>query len=118
MAPPGGGTPLPFFEFFLRVQAIGNGPAHQRCLEGAPAELRKIPRSDISRADFTWCMTALTCAWRIKETAIKLMELRGKARDNGEMYARRAAQNIASGRRVPPALRAPLNLAPPALLRP
>lgn len=70
-------------------------PSYQRCLEGAPPNHGNTG-PDVSRADFTWCMTALTWGWSIEETAGKLMELSGKARENGEIYAHRTAQNAAS----------------------
>jgi len=70
-------------------------PSYQRCLEGAPPNHGNTG-PDISRADFTWCMTALTWGWNIEDTADKLLELSGKARENGELYAHRTAQNAAS----------------------
>jgi hypothetical protein len=70
-------------------------PSYQRCLEGAPPNHGKTG-PDISRADFTWCMTTLTWGWSVEETASKLMELSGKARENGEIYAHRTAQNAAA----------------------
>ncbi|MBZ5729130.1 MAG: RepB family DNA primase [Acidobacteriia bacterium] len=83
----------------LRVSPIRSAgrkwPSYQRCLEGAPPNHGNTG-PDTSRADFTWCMTALTWGWSIEETADKLMELSGKARENGEIYAHRTAQNAAS----------------------
>jgi hypothetical protein len=70
-------------------------PSYQRCLEGAPPNHGNTG-PDISRADFTWCMTALTWGWGIEETADKLRDLSVKARENGEIYAHRTAQNAAS----------------------
>ena len=67
-------------------------PSYQRCVEGAP-ENRDKSGPDISRADFTWCMTALTWGWGVEETAIRLMEESSKARENGERYALMTAQN-------------------------
>ena len=37
-------------------------PSYQRCVQDAP-ENRDKTGPDISRADFTWCMTALTWGW-------------------------------------------------------
>ncbi len=44
-------------------------------------------RPDISRADFTWCRTAIEWGWGIQDTARRLMELSSKAKENGERYA-------------------------------
>ena len=38
---------------------------------------------DISRADFVWCMTAITWGWSTDETAERLMEESAKAQENG-----------------------------------
>src|SRR6266851_4494357 len=51
---------------------------------------------DISRADFTWCMTALDWDWSIEEVVERLMTLSSKARENGENYALLTAQNAAA----------------------
>jgi len=52
-------------------------------------------RPDISRADFTWCRTAIEWGWSEEATASRLMELSSKARENGETYARMTAHNAA-----------------------
>jgi hypothetical protein len=67
-------------------------PSYQRCVQGAP-ENRDKSGPDISRADFTWCMTALTWGWTVEDTAVRLMEESAKARENGERYALITAQN-------------------------
>jgi homoserine acetyltransferase len=41
-------------------------------------------------------MTALDWGWNIEETAARLMEVSSKARENGERYAARTAQNAAA----------------------
>ena len=55
-------------------------------------------RPDISRADFTWCRTAIEWGWSTQDTAPRLMELRSKAKENGERYAvltaTRAAKSV------------------------
>jgi len=66
-----------------------NWPNYERCVEGAPPNHGNTG-PDICRADFTWCMTAVTWGWSMEDTADKLMELSAKARDN------RTAQNAAS----------------------
>ena len=53
-------------------------------------------RPDVSRADFTWCMTAISRGHGIEETAARLMEESVKARENGEAYALLTAQNAAA----------------------
>jgi hypothetical protein len=70
-------------------------PSYQRCVLGAP-ENRDKTGPDVSRADFTWCMTAITWGWSIEETAANLLEISAKARENGERYALMTAQNAAA----------------------
>lgn len=70
-------------------------PNYQRCLENAPPNHGNTG-PDVSRADFTWCMTALDWGWNIEETAARLMEVSTKARENGERYAARTAHNAAA----------------------
>lgn len=53
-------------------------PDYQRCLEQAPPNHGKTG-PDVSRADFTWCMTALDWGWTIDEAATRLMEVSAKA---------------------------------------
>ena len=70
-------------------------PSYLRCVQGAP-ETRDKTGPDISRADFTWCMTAISWGHGIEETAAQLMEESSKARENGERYALMTAQNAAA----------------------
>ena len=63
-------------------------------MEGAPLNQDKTG-PDISRADFVWCMTAITWGWTIEETAARLMEESTKAQENGEPYTDRTARNAA-----------------------
>ncbi len=73
-------------------------PSYQRCVEGAPpTHSRTGP--DISRADFTWCLIATDWGWSIAETAARLMQESGKARQNGPRYALRTAQRAAAARK-------------------
>jgi hypothetical protein len=62
-------------------------PSYQRCVNDAPLNHDKTG-PDISRADFTWCMTAISWGHGIEATAERLMEESSKARENGERYAR------------------------------
>jgi hypothetical protein len=52
--------------------------------------------ADISRAEFTWCMTAIDWGWDIEQVVPRLIELSSKARENGENYALLTAQNAAA----------------------
>jgi len=69
-------------------------PDYQRCVQGAPS-IHRGGRPDISRADFTWCRTAIEWGWSVKETASRLMELSSKAREDGQRYALRTATRAA-----------------------
>jgi RepB DNA-primase from phage plasmid len=71
-------------------------PSYQRCVQHAPPAPGGENRPDISRADFTWCMTALAWGWSMEATAAHLMEESSKAQENGERYAFRTAQNAAA----------------------
>ncbi|MGH9354097.1 MAG: DNA-primase RepB domain-containing protein [Terriglobia bacterium] len=72
-------------------------PSYQLCLQGAPPT-HGDDRPDISRADFTWCRTAIEWGWSTEATASRLLELSSKARENGERYAQltaaRAAESV------------------------
>lgn len=70
-------------------------PSYERCVEGAP-ERHGGGGKDISRADFTWCLTAIDWGWGIEETAARLLEVSPKARENGDAYAHVTARNAAS----------------------
>jgi hypothetical protein len=67
-------------------------PSYQRSLDGAPLNSEGTG-PDTSRADFVWCMTAISWGWRKDETAEKLMEESTKAKTNGKTYADLTAQN-------------------------
>lgn len=70
-------------------------PSYAFCVQHAPMTHGEN-RPDISRADFTWCRTAIEWGWSIPDTAGRLMELSTKARENGERYAIRTATNAAA----------------------
>jgi hypothetical protein len=70
-------------------------PSYQRCVNDAPLNHDKSG-PDISRADFTWCMTAISWGHGIEATAERLMEESAKARENGERYAMLTAENAAA----------------------
>ena len=70
-------------------------PSYARCVDGAPLNHDETG-PDISKADFVWCMTAITWGWTIEETKERLMEESGKAQENGERYAELTARNAAA----------------------
>jgi hypothetical protein len=70
-------------------------PDYERCLLGAPPN-HGDTGPDTSRADFTWCMTALDWGFDNAETTAKLMEVSAKAKENGLRYAALTTQNAAA----------------------
>jgi hypothetical protein len=70
-------------------------PSYARCVEGAPLN-HGGNGPDISRADFVWCMTAISWGWSVSETAERLVEESEKAQENGESYASLTARNAAA----------------------
>ncbi len=90
-----------------RPQGERKWPDYQRCLDGAPLNHAKTG-PDTSRADFTWCMVASDWGWSIEDTARRLMDESGKARENGDGYAMvtaRKAADAAARRTGTPATR-------------
>jgi hypothetical protein len=69
-------------------------PSYSRCLEGAPLNSEQTG-PDVSRADFVFCMTAITWGWSVRQTAERLMEESTKAQANGRNYAELTARNAA-----------------------
>jgi hypothetical protein len=69
-------------------------PSYARCVDGAPLNNDETG-PDISKADFVWCMTAITWGWTVDETKARLMEESAKAQENGERYADLTARNAA-----------------------
>jgi hypothetical protein len=72
-------------------------PSYKFCLDNAPLAHREN-KPDTSRADFTWCRTAIEWGWSTEATAGRLLELSAKAKENGERYATltatRAAESV------------------------
>ena len=56
------------------------------CLDGAPLNSEGTG-PDTSRADFVWCMTAITWGRSVDQTAERLLEESAKAKTNGTGYA-------------------------------
>jgi len=73
----------------------GKWPSYQYCLSRAP-KAHGADHPDVSRADFTWCMTAIDWGWTAEETAGRLMQESPKARENGQQYALNTAINAAA----------------------
>jgi hypothetical protein len=69
-------------------------PSYARSVDGAPLNHDETG-PDISKADFVWCMTAITWGWTVDETKARLMEESTKAQENGERYADLTARNAA-----------------------
>ena len=80
----------------LRVSPLRSRhwPDYQRIVEGAPPNQGNTG-PDISRADFLWAMMAAQRGRSIDAIAERLMQVSSKARENGELYARRTAANAA-----------------------
>jgi len=85
-----------------RVSPIGRPtrkkwPSYKFCLDHAPLAHGEN-KPDVSRADFTWCRTAIEWGWSTQATASRLLELSAKAKENGERYATltatRAAESV------------------------
>jgi hypothetical protein len=82
-----------------RVSPIGQPtrkrwPSYKFCVQHAPMT-HGDDKPDISRADFTWCRTAIEWGWSTQATARRLLELSEKAKENGEAYAVLTATNAA-----------------------
>jgi hypothetical protein len=69
-------------------------PDYARCLQSAPQN-HSGTGPDVSRADFTWCLTAIDWGFGVQETASKLLEVSAKAKENGQRYASLTAENAA-----------------------
>ena len=78
------------------ARAISNRkwPSYAHALDGAPLD-SEGQGPDRSRADFVWCMTAITWGFDINETAKRLLEESSKARAAGKGYAELTARNAA-----------------------
>jgi len=94
VAPPETTDPAPI-HILRRCPGAKGWPSYQRCVDNAPPA-RGGGRPDISRADFTFCLLALDWGWSVEETAARLLQESGKARENGEAYALRTARNAAA----------------------
>ena len=73
----------------------GKWPSYQYCVDRAPKS-HGDDKPDISRADFTWCITAIDWGHSPEDTASRLMIESTKAQENGERYALDTARNAAA----------------------
>jgi len=104
VAPPDVFAPLP------PARSVSNRrwPSYSDSLAGAPMN-RDGKGPDRSRADFVWCMTAITWGFGVDATAERLMEESTKAREYGKGYADLTARNAALAvERRRPTPRAPI----------
>jgi hypothetical protein len=92
-------------------------PSYERCLQQAPESTSGGRKR--THADFTFCCIAIDHFRRTpEETAAKLMEVSGKAQENGEAYALRQAMNAAERVAANPRSRSRQDRGEPALARP
>jgi RepB DNA-primase from phage plasmid len=70
-------------------------PSYAETLAGAPRN-RAGDGPDRSKADFVWCMTAISWGYGIEETAARLLVESQKAREEGKNYADGTAKNAAA----------------------
>ena len=70
-------------------------PSYADTLAGAPGN-RAGDGPDRSKADFVWCMTAISWGYGIEETAARLLIESRKAREEGKSYADGTAKNAAA----------------------
>ena len=85
----------PLAEAPARALGTRKWPSYAHALDSAPLD-SEGHGPDRSRADFVWCMTAITWGFGVDETAERLIEESRKARANGKTYAVRTARNAAA----------------------
>jgi hypothetical protein len=94
VAPPEDHTPLPPPRAPAMAGSNRRWPSYSQALDGAPLD-SEGHGPDRSRADFVWCMTAITWGFGVDETAVRLIEESSKARTAGKAYAELTARNAA-----------------------
>jgi RepB DNA-primase from phage plasmid len=94
VAPPEEFAPLPVTPARSALGGNRPWPSYAHALDGAPLD-SEGHGPDRSRADFVWCMTAITWGFGVDETAERLLEESTKARANGKSYAVTTARNAA-----------------------
>jgi hypothetical protein len=75
-----------------RVGRAGKWPSYRYCIDDEP-KARGGEHPDISRADFTWCVTAIDWGHSIDHVSSQLMEESAMARANGQQCGLITAAN-------------------------
>jgi hypothetical protein len=78
----------------LQHTGVRKWPSYRKCLDGAPLN-QAGTGPDRSRADYTWCLTALDWGWSVEDVAAQLLEESAKARERGQDYATQTARSAA-----------------------
>src|SRR3954469_5612306 len=94
VAPPEEFAPLPTSPARSILGSNRRWPSYAIALDGAPLNSEETG-PDVSRADFVWCMTAITWGFAKEETAERLMLESAKAKTQGKGYAELTASNAA-----------------------
>jgi hypothetical protein len=95
VAPPEEFAALPPTPPPARVSCNRSWPSYAQALDGAPPD-SEGQGPDRSRADFVWCMTAITWGHTIEAVAERLIAESSKARSAGKGYAAKTARNAAA----------------------
>ena len=77
-------------------------PSYARCLDGAPLNSEETG-PDTSRADFVWCMTALTWGWTSPGDSAKVDGRKRQGPGERAAYAKLTTRNAAARRGTPQA---------------
>jgi hypothetical protein len=94
VAPPEEFAPLPVSPARSIPGSNRKWPSYAIALDGAPLNSEETG-PDVSRADFVWCMTAITWGFGTDATAERLMQESAKAQAQGKGYAELTARNAA-----------------------
>jgi hypothetical protein len=78
-----------------RIRGTDKWPSYAMCLERAPPN-RAGNGPDRSRADYAWCMIAISWGHAIDDTAARLLQESSKAREDGRSYALHTARQAAA----------------------
>ena len=94
VAPPEEFAPLPVAPARSIPGSIRKWPSYAIALDGAPLNSEETG-PDVSRADFVWCMTAISWGFGKEDTVDRLMQESAKARAQGKGYAELTVSNAA-----------------------
>ena len=92
VAPPETFAPLSPARSFPR--GTDKWPSYALCLDKAPRN-RAGSGPDRSRADYVWCMIAISWGHGLDDTAARLLQESAKAREEGKSYATQTARQAA-----------------------